>query len=344
MENRKKIGLILLMMVELLYSPFLEAATVSKMRLSMGTLLQIEVESSDPAQAEAAMESGFLEVAQLDKMLSNYSQDSEISRINRDGFLKEVLLSEEMSHFIQQSIQLSQSTGGAFDITIEPLTQIWKLRERSLEKFPALREIQSGRSKVGAQNLNFSFQDKILRFKVQGMGLDTGGIGKGYALDRALEKMEKFPILSATLNFGGEILYGSTSAQKREIKIRNPLSPEKDWGRITFSVEPKGAAVSTSGNYERFVTAEGQTKKIGHILNPKTGAPVQNELRSVTVIAPTATVADALSTAIFVMGLEESKKFLQKQEGISALLLYLSKEGDLESYLYSSPQHKVTQE
>lgn len=346
MENWKKGRLILFAMINLglLFLSPLEAAKVSKMRLSMGTLLQIEVEATDSALAEEVVESGFLEVDQLEKILSNYLQDSEISRINRDGFLNEIILSEEMNYFIQQSIQLSQSTQGSFDLTVEPLTQLWNLKNRTLEKFPTSSEIQSAKDKVGYQNLNFSYQNKTFRFNIKGMGLDTGGIGKGYALDRALEKMKKFPIQSATLNFGGEILYWSETAQKREAEIRNPLSSENVWRQITFSIDPKGVAVSTSGNYERFVTLEGKNKKIGHILNPKTGEPVDNELRSVTVLAPTATIADAYSTAFFVMGLEESKNFLKKQEDVSALLLYLSKKGELESFLYSNPQQKLVLE
>ncbi len=332
MEYRKKNGIgILFLFTILTASKLLHAATVSKMQLLMGTVLQIEIEASSSPTAELAAEAAFKEVQKLEELLSNYKESSEISKINQKAALEPIKVSEETFQFLVQALQITKKTNGAFNISVEPLTQLWQLRERTLKSWPSEKEMEQTKEKLNYKNISLDFLNRTVQFRAKGMGVDTGGIGKGYALDKALEKILKFPVDSATLNFGGELICWSKFPSRKEVAIKNPLHPEQIWGKFTLQVHSIPTAVSSSGNYERFVTFQG--KSLSHILNPKTGMPVENEIRSITVVTQNGADADAYSTALFVMGLEEGKKFC-KQNKLETTILY-EKEGNLESYVMS---------
>lgn len=317
MENQPH-SIILALSLLFTFCSSLKSAEVSRMRYVMGTILQIQVQAKVQETAEKAIEAGLQEVERLDQLLSNWKEDSEISRINREAYPNGTKTTEEMIDFLLTAKQLSELTSGYFDITIEPLTQLWKLREGKLEKMPTEEEIEKVRAKVGWKNLELSTTTRIVRFLVEGMGIDTGGIGKGYALDKALEKITGLDIESVTLNFGGQILFWSKEPKQQKIAIKNPLKPDKIWKKITLEKCPQFSA-STSGNYE----------KGRHILNPKTGIPVETPLRSVTVISQNATEADAYSTAIFAMDLQEGLNFTNSQKEIGVINLYETPEGRL---------------
>ena len=312
------------------------SAPVSRMELVMGTLLQIQADCDDPGAAQKAVDAAFREARRWDDLLSNYKDNSEISRVNREAYPESTVTKTDVVHFLSRAKDLSEATGGAFDITIEPLTLLWNLRGRKLTRVPEGKRIDRAKLKVNYRNLEIYSSDRSVRFLVRGMGIDTGGIGKGYALDRALEKIKSFPLKSVAMNFGGEILYWSREPGERTVAVTDPEDPEKTWGNLSVRIAGSAVvAVSTSASYERFVTVEdgSATKKLGHILDPKTGEPVDHEVRSVTVVSKNAAEADAFSTGIFVMGLEEGKKFAQKRKDILVLILYKNKEGNLESFM-----------
>ncbi|MBI2916134.1 MAG: FAD:protein FMN transferase, partial [Elusimicrobia bacterium] len=191
-------------------------------------------------------------------------------------------------------------------------------------------DIETARAKTNYKNMEISTSPASVRFLNQGMGVDSGGIGKGYALDRALAMMQMFPIQSATLNFGGEILYWSQEAQKKTVGIRDPLRQQTMRETWVLTISTSATAVSTSANYERSVRASDSKSKWGHLLDPRSGRPVENGVRSVTVVSESATEADALSTAIFVLGLAEGTRFIEAQN-LMSLILY-EQNGKLRSY------------
>lgn len=306
-------------------SSILKAEEFSKMRYVMGTLLQIKVETGSLEEGERAIESGFKEVTDLDNLLSNYKSDSEISQINRQAYPEKLPVHKEIILLLQKTIPLMEKTNGAFDITIEPLTKIWALRERHLTALPLEEAVERARSKVNYKELEFSTSTNMFRFLKAGMGLDTGGVGKGYALDRALEKIKEVQIHSATLNFGGEILYWCKEPCARNFSIKHPLAPKDIWKKFKIEKISKPFAISTSANYEKyihFVPPNEKEMKFSHILDPKTGWPVNNEIESVTVISGNASHADALSTAIFAMGLKKGKKFSESLQEEGVCILY----------------------
>lgn len=323
----------------------LSAEPVTRMRFVMGTTLKIGVSASDSQVAEKAADAAFREVERIDRLLSNYKEDSEISQINREAYPESAVTTSEVRRFLMRSLEISRMTDGAFDITIEPLTRLWRLREKDLEEAPDKKKAGKVSFKVNYKNLEVYRSDNSVRFLVEDMGLDTGGIGKGYALDMALERIRELPVDSAVLNFGGEILYWSKDARERMIAVRNPLDKNRVWRSIFFKTYPAtAAAVSTSGNYERFFIFKdkGKGRRIGHILDPVTGMPVDHEVRSVTVVSPNAMEADALSTAIFIMGLEKGRRFAEKLQDHWVLILYENDDGTLGSFMSSEWKKYVT--
>ncbi len=296
-----------------------------RMELVMGTLLQISVQAESQAAADKALEAGFKEARRLDDLLSNYKETSEISRINREAYPESTPTTSEMTGFLTGARGLSEETSGYFEIMIEPLTKLWNVRERHLVKMPEKKFITKARYKSSYKHLEIYQSDNTVRFLREGCGVDTGGIGKGYALDKALKKMRASGIQSATLNFGGEILYWPLEKIDPKVAVKDPLEPAKIWETFSIAGFSTGtAAVSTSANYERFITADagGKNKVLGHLLNPKTGEPVKNGIQSVTALSKDGTRADALSTALFVMGLGEAQQFLKLHPEDWALILY----------------------
>jgi len=307
-----------------------------QMELVMGTLLEISVDAETKEEAREAVQEGFKEARRWENILSNYKSGSEISRLNREAYPESVEASKEMIHFLQTAQDLCAETSGYFDIMMEPLTRLWALRERILVKMPLQKDIDKARFKVDYRYLEIYESDNTVRFLVEDAGMDVGGIGKGYALDRTLKKVRTRKIRSAVFNFGGEILYWSLKGAEegRKISVKNPLQPDRIWKIFSIAEFPGGgdaAGVSTSANYERYVTVE-SGKKLSHILNPKTGWPVENEIRSVTVISASGARADALSTGLFAMGLEKVKEFSASHPQDWVLILYQEGSGPLKSF------------
>lgn len=318
-------------LVLLLFPVNLFAAKVSRMQYAMGTTLLIVVEAENAVKASEALETAFETVRKFDDLLSNYKSDSELSRMNRQAAARPVSVSAEMFGFLDWSLQYGEKTEGFFDVTMEPLTELWGLRKRELPSFPTEEQIEIARKRVNYKKIEL-LPDRQVHFRENGMGIDSGGIGKGYGLDRALEKLKQEEMDSVTFNFGGEILEWSREPRSSGFSVRSPLNSSRIWSKFQTTASSGAKAISTSGNYERFVTysaGPGIQGRVGHLLNPKTGKPGA-EIESVTVFAATATEADVFSTAIFVMGLEQGKIY-SDQEEIAALILYKSKDGTLES-------------
>ena len=305
------------------------------MELVMGTLLQISVEAGNSVDAREAVDDAFKEARRWDGLLSNYKENSEISRLNRESYPESAEAPVDVTRFLQTAQGLSQETSGYFEIMIEPLTKVWGLRERKLQKMPLKKHTEAARFKSNHQYLEIYDKENTVRFMVEGMGIDTGGIGKGYALDRALEKIRSRNIRSAVLNFGGEILYWPMDGLDRKVSVKNPLEPDRIWKSFSIAGYPsETAAVSTSANYERFITVEhlGAEKKMSHILDSRTGKPVDNGILSVTVASSSAARADALSTALFVMGIAKAKEFAAGHPEDWVLVLYQEFGGPLKSF------------
>jgi thiamine biosynthesis lipoprotein len=257
--------------------------------------------------------------------MSKYKSDSEISELNREGFGRAVKVSKSTYEVLQKSIEFSKLTGGAFDVTVGPLVDLWHSAEDA-NFIPADAELQQARSRVGYGKLILDANEESIRFTVEGMEVDLGGIAKGYAIDKAVEAMRKGGAVGGMVDIGGEIrCFGSPPAgqNKWRIGLQDPDKAKDgfDAGTPLLVLNLTDAAVATSGHYRRFVTIGG--KRYSHIVDPESGHSSES-LASVTIICPNAIDADALSTAVTVMGKEKGLALIEQTPGVEAILITLA--------------------
>ncbi|MBR7104872.1 MAG: FAD:protein FMN transferase [Lentisphaeria bacterium] len=269
----------------------------------MGTTASFSFSGVEQAAALRAAESGKAAFEEVTKIANLYDQNSELSRLNMSAYRKEFICSRLLWQMIEEAAFAWHFSGGAFDITVKPLMDLWGFY-RKRGKIPLPAEIVSAREKTGFEKLILNRQKRSIRFSVPGMALDLGGIAKGFALDLAAAKVSPH-IQTGVLDLGGNLKFLSHPPAGRSfytVGIKDPGAPHKLKKTVTAA---PGTAVSTSGDYERFVTLE--NKKFGHIINVRTGIP-QRKNGSATVIAPSAMRADWLSTAAF----QEGKMLAEK--------------------------------
>jgi FAD:protein FMN transferase len=272
----------------LLLPPVAFAATSSGVRYVMGTLLQVRVEASD---AEGAKDAAFAEVERQDRLLSTYKEASEISRVNAAAGRAALPVSSDTYRVVDAALDYARKSSGAFDPTAQ--------RDAAL---------------VGYQDVTLDRKESTIRLKRAGMRLDLGGIGKGYALDRALEAAKPYGVESLWMDFGGQLLIWRRHPAPSPIVIE--AADAKD----------RGAKALLAGNGS--VASSSNAERPGHLLDPRTGRPSTGTLR-VTVIAPTATAADAWSTALFVLGPDRGEALLQSYPEIQALWAWRDAVGPL---------------
>ena len=295
------------------------AAPVSRARYLMGTVCEGIAYGQDAA---SALDASFDEIARLESILSDYLPDSELSRLNRSAAAGPMLCSPDLFELVTESCRLSRLTFGAFDITVAPLIEAWDLRGHG--RLPEAEALSQARRRVGASLLAIDDKRRTVAFQVDGMRLDPGAIGKGFALDAAARVLRARGVTVALLDFGGQVLAlgAPPGAEAWEVDIAHPLHREEAALTITL----RDASASTSGNSQHHVVVAGRT--LGHIVDPRSGIPTSRQ-GSVTVIAPTATEADAVSTAMFVLGAREGSRVISAMPGLSALWLDTDRSGRL---------------
>ena len=260
-------------------------------RLLMGTFWEV---SSSNKEASTIV---FREASRIEQLLSKYIPTSEISQLNRTGKLR---VSVDTFYIIKKSMEFWRLSDGAFDITVEPLVALWGFNSQE-HTVPADEKIKSALALIGSDKIILHEKDNVVEFKLPGMQIDLGGIAKGFALDCVVGKLREKNISSCLINAGGQVYaLGENSHKPWKVAIKNPRKPE-----ITATLKLKNQSASTSGDYEQFFFKDG--KRYCHIINPKTGYPAESGIISVTVIAPSSLEADALSTAIFILGKDKGR-------------------------------------
>ncbi len=295
---------------------------------AMDTYMTVEAYGEN---AEKAVLEAKEAVVNLEKLLSVNDENSEIYAVNHG---KSPDLSEETLDLITLSLDIAEKTHGAFDPTVYPITVAWGFTTDE-KHVPESGEIVSLLEKVGYEKAAVSGKKVVLQ---EGMKLDFGGIAKGYASDKCAEIMRENGVESAIINLGGNVyaLGKRPDGNLWRIGVADPSGEGVEDRAGLLSVSD--CAVVTSGNYQRSFTQNGIT--YGHIIDPKTGYPADNDLLSVTVVAADGTLCDALSTALFVMGLEEAEKFCRENGGFDVILI--AKDGEI--YVTEGLSDKFTSE
>jgi len=275
-------------------------------RVMMGTF--VEVISPDPRAPQIV----FAEIKKIEDLVSKYSPNSEISRLNKTGELE---ASPDTFYLIQKAGEFWQASDGAFDITVGPLMDLWGFTDKNYQ-VPDDKDIKKTLDLVGFDKISFDNSKNMVKFNVSGMKVDLGGIAKGYAVDKAVNKLIAEGIKSCLINAGGQVIcLGDKFGKPWRVMIKNPLGEAPS----SYLLEIKNMSISTSGDYEQFFLKD--NKRYSHIMDPKTGYPVQNNIASVTVIARDGVTSDALSTSIFVLGKEKGEELVKKFPGVEVKII-----------------------
>jgi len=285
-------------------------------RKAMACQFEILLRSDGPASETEAAIDGLDVVDELEQQLSAYRYDSELSRLNATAAIRPIQIEPRMFELLQLSTKLSERTGGAFDITSGPLTKVWGFFQRQ-GRVPDPTELAAAQQSVGWSKLVLDAEKCSVSMQ-EGTELNLGSIGKGYAVDRCREVMHDAGVANFMINGGTSSVLASGSrhpdGQGWQVGVPHPVKKGQRMGTVYLREE----ALGTSGAaFQAFY--EGG-RRYGHVLDPRSGQPV-SEVLSATVIAPTATEADALATACYVMGEEETRGFLEQKEGIAVLLV-----------------------
>jgi len=272
------------------------------------------------SQHQAAEESALAALDLIDGLedqLTVFRDDSEVSRLNVAAADRPVVVERGLFCLLQLAVELYEKTGGAFDVTAGPLSKLWGFHRRE-ERLPIEQSVGEVLQRVGSRWLKLDASAHSVSFLRPGLQINFGAIGKGYALDRCAEVLQQAGVDDFLIHGGqSSVLARGRRAGEPSgwrVAVRHPLRPETRLGELTLS----GAALATSGSSRQHFIHHG--RRYGHILDPRTGQPAQGVV-SATVVASTAAVADALATAFFVMGPQQTREFCEREPGVAAVLV-----------------------
>jgi len=278
----------------------------------MGTAIGVELWSDERAAGEAAIGAVMDEMHRIDRSMSPHKPDSELSRINRGGGSAPVAISDEMVRLLARAAEFAQLSGGAFDITYAAVGQLYDYRQRIR---PTDAALATARAAVGYRHLLLDVPARTVRFARAGMRIDLGGFAKGHAVDNAAAILRRRGIRHAIVSAGGDSrVIGDRRGRPWTIGVRDPRRP----GEVAALLPLEDVSISTSGDYERFFDADGE--RFHHVIDPATGRS-PSSVHSVTVIAEDGLTTEALSKAVFVLGVDRGLRLIEAQYGVDAVVV-----------------------
>jgi thiamine biosynthesis lipoprotein len=303
----------LLCLVPLIGSAPAQAGWVSREEAIMGTRIYVELWDDDRAHGELALDAVMDYMRHVNALMSHFLPDSELSQINARAAVEPVVVAQELFDVIKASIHYSELTDGAFDITYASVGYLYDYRRKV---HPTDAEIKAALPSVDYRNLVLDDQAHSVRYARPGVRIDLGGIAKGWAADRSIEMLQsRFGVHNAIVTAGGDSrLLGDRRGRPWVIAIRDPNDREQIVTRIPLA----DCGVSTSGDYEHYFDEGGV--RYHHILDPKTGKS-PHEVRSATIIGPTATDTEGFSKGVFVKGPAAGIALIERNPGMDAVVI-----------------------
>ncbi|MFH1594417.1 MAG: FAD:protein FMN transferase [Candidatus Omnitrophota bacterium] len=297
--------------------------SITKNTFLMDTFVQVKVKGgSRVSLKEHAIDATFTRMRALESKFTIFAEDGELAKINELGEGQEFALSDEMLNVLSASQDVNVITRGAFDITIGRAEELW-FPVGGSKGLPAPDKLRAADESVGADKWGLDRDKKLIRFNTGGVKIDLGGIAKGFIVDEGIKTLKSFNISNALLNAGGDIYCFGEGGDRSgwRIGIRDPGDPQ----RIIATISVRDKGVATSGSYERF--ARIGSEELSHIIDPAEGRPLKKSKKSVTVVADTCMLADALATALYVMDVENGVRIIEGIEGADCIIV--DNEGEL---------------
>lgn len=284
-------------------------------QLLMGTQFQIVCIAPNEVLAQKAVDTAVQIIQNIENKISSWKKTSETTNINQMAGIRPVKVSDELFYLINRSLKFSKLSKGAFDISIKPLFSIWDFKSKK-PNLPAKILVDSMLQYVDYKNIILNEESKTVFLAKKGMQIDFGGIGKGYAADKVKIILQKMGIENALINASGDLCaWGKDLNQKDwQVAIANP---EKGKNAVAW-LSIRNQAIATSGNYEKFFMHQG--KRYAHILNTHTGYPTTG-IKSVSVVSPTAELADAFATTIFVLGKNKGLQLINEIPQVECIII-----------------------
>ncbi|HUS38904.1 MAG TPA: FAD:protein FMN transferase [Pirellulales bacterium] len=295
---------------------------------TMGTTYSIKFHAVDDAIAREPLQSKIdLRLKEIDGRMSTYQPQSEVSRFNRAAAGIWFPVSDDTASVVAVAQDIARKSGGAFDITVGPLVRLWNFGAASdpTKGFvpPSAEQIRAAQATVGFERLEVRAQPPALRKSLDGLEIDLSGIAKGFAVDRLCEILQAHQLDRYMVEIGGEVRVSGTRSDGQRWTV-GVESPDRNARRLQGTVRPLNSAIASSGDYRIYHEYDGVV--YSHTIDPRSGRPIRHELAAVTILAEDCATADALATAVLVLGPVEGKQWAE-EHGIAALLFSRSPEG-----------------
>ncbi|MDB5006008.1 MAG: FAD:protein transferase [Mucilaginibacter sp.] len=282
----------------------------------MGNRFELSAVSDNEKWANEKIDAGIAEIQRIERLLTTFSDDSETNEVNKNAGIIPVKVSRETFNLVERSIRISEVTQGAFDITYGSIDKrLWNFDEKMTslpDKITAKKMVRL----INFRNIILDKEESTIFLKEKGMRIGFGGIGKGYAAERAKQVMKDEGVESGVVNASGDLSAWGLQPNGKEwtVGIANPNSSQEVFSYMAIT----DMAVATSGNYEKYVMIDG--KKYSHTIDPRTGLPV-NGIKSVTIITTNAEIADAMATPVMIMGINTGLDMINQIKNIEAVII-----------------------
>ncbi|NDE10359.1 MAG: FAD:protein FMN transferase [Chitinophagia bacterium] len=284
--------------------------------LLMGNQFEISAVSDNEENANKCINAGIEEIKRIEKLLTTFHDSSETNSINRNAGIEAVKVSEEIFNLIERSIRISSITQGAFDITYGSIDKsLWNF-DTQMNSLPDKDTAKEMVRLINYQNIVLDRENTTVFLREKGMRIGFGGIGKGYAAEKAKNIMQQLGIASGIVNASGDLTTWGFQPNGEEwtVGIANPNIS----GEVFSYLKISGLAVATSGNYEKYIMIDG--KKYSHTIDPRTGLPVTG-IKSVTIITKNAEIADAMATPVTIMGVKAGLHMINQMKDIEVVII-----------------------
>ena len=281
----------------------------------MGTRFELTVVASSEEIGYINIDEAVAEITRIERMISSWDPDSETSRINENAGIRPVKVSPELFQLIERAKNISEITGGAFDISYASMDRLWKF-DGSMTQMPSEEAIKANIANIGYEAIELDPDAMTVFLRRKGMKIGFGAIGKGYAADKTKELLVSKGVPGGIINASGDLTTWGTKAtgEKWMVGIANPMGKNRvfSWLPVVES------SVATSGNYEKFIEFDG--KRYSHIIDPRSGYPTRG-IRSVSLFSKSAELCDALATAVFIMGKDSGIHLINQIEGTEVVVV-----------------------